>query len=256
MRRTLAAASIGLLLAGALVASTAVRAQIYHWVDEEGRTHFTDNLHEVPGRYRRDAKDIQEDLRKELIAEETSAQAAQAAAQAPPAVRPEPEPGDGPDAQDLAALEQMLAEGGATKLLAAAGAGVLASFGIAMLVGLFVIAALSSLMLILACRIVRTEPPGFVKGMGIASAQLVANLAVSVLAVLLLGVSSAGAAQFQAASFGWSFLIYAGVLHGLHGTGFGTSLLVSLVAMLLTVAVGLGLGLLAVCAGGLAAFSG
>jgi ABC-type spermidine/putrescine transport system permease subunit II len=77
---------------------------------------------------------------------------------------------------------------------------------------------------------------------------------VSVLAVLLLGVESAGATQFQSASFGLSFLIYAGVLHALHGTSFGTSLLVSIVSVVLSVVVGVGLALLGlVCAGGLAA---
>ena len=237
-------------------------AQIYHWVDDAGRTHYTDNLHDVPPRYRRDAKDIQDDLRKELLAHEGSAGAqagARPGAQAPP--RPAPpdpaEAGLSPDeAEALAELEAMLEQEGLGKLIAAAGAGMLAAMGVGLLLGLIVVLAFSSLMLIFACRIARTDAPSFGKGMGIAGAQLVANMAISVLAVLLLGVDTAGATTFQSASLGWSFLIYAGVLHGMHGTPFGTALLVSLLALVLTIACGFALGLAVVCAGGLAAVAG
>ena len=92
--------------------------------------------------------------------------------------------------------------------------------------------------------------------MGIASAQMTANVAVSILAVLLLGVESTSATTFQSASIGWGFLLYAGILHMMHGTPFGRSLLVSVISMLLTIAVGVGFVFLAVCAGGMAAIAG
>ncbi len=39
--------------------------EIYRWVDENGRTHFSQNLHEVPPKYRPQAKDELEDMSDE-----------------------------------------------------------------------------------------------------------------------------------------------------------------------------------------------
>jgi hypothetical protein len=40
-------------------------AKIYKWVDEKGKTHFTDNPRKVPSQYRTTDKDIQANEEKE-----------------------------------------------------------------------------------------------------------------------------------------------------------------------------------------------
>jgi hypothetical protein len=245
-----------LAITGALVQPEPGTGQIYHWTDEAGTPHFTDREEEVPARHRLRARDIQEELRAEVLAHEGSA-----APGGPPAGAPRAG-GEPPDLDEVGGLLEVdldgLLDGNGAELatwLAAMGAGVLVAGGVGLLLALAVGAAFAALMLILACRMVRTDPPRFAKAMGIATAQLVANAAIGVLVALLMGLDRTGGASFQGASFAWSFVVYAGVLHGLHGTSFGTSLLVSLLATLLTLGVGLALGLLFVCAGGIAALA-
>ena len=252
MSRVPVVIALGLLLGTSLAQGAA--AQIFHWVDDTGTSHYTDRLEEVPPRYRNDVADIEEALR-----EETVNQASGRVDPVAPAAHQEPEEPALPEGFDPAALEELQAmmeqDGGIARMLGAMGAGLIVLGLLGFLVGIGVVTAFSSLMLILACRLVGAEPPGFVKGMGIAGAQLVANVAVGVVLALVIGLERSQGAAFQGASFAWSFVIYAGLLHALHGTGFGTSLLVSVVATVLAVGVGIVFVLLAVCAGGAAMFS-
>jgi clan AA aspartic protease (TIGR02281 family) len=50
-------AAVGFALAIGLLAAPASRADVYRWVDESGRTHFTTELHEVPANKRAAAQE-------------------------------------------------------------------------------------------------------------------------------------------------------------------------------------------------------
>jgi len=51
------AARLGLVLAAGAVGAGAPQAEIFQWVDEQGRMHFAQDLHSVPPRFRRQAQD-------------------------------------------------------------------------------------------------------------------------------------------------------------------------------------------------------
>lgn len=230
-----------ILFAWALAPLAAKGAQIYRWVDSNGTPHFTDRPEEVPPAFR-----------DQLAGNEALADG--------------PFAGMGvfdgldilPGEADGTTVGQTPAGGGNPQLsgemaehaqawLKTAGAAVMAGvifFGLVM-VGLFV--ALSALFLLLGCRVVGQERPGFKKAYGIVLVQMLAGALVGPGVVLVAGPGEAtdvgGVATYQLASFGLGLLVNALVLRGMLTDSFLRALGIAVVTMLIILGVGLALGI-------------
>lgn len=208
-------------------------AEIYRWTDAQGVEHFGDRIEDVPEVHR---QDVTRDLRSAERVAPPPPPGARAAAE-PPADGPRPDATAAEWAGPLLAL-------GAAGLLAAA----LASFA------LWLVTAAVGLRL--ACRLVGEEVPAFARACGVSAVQMVAGLALGLVlaGIALVGLVDATALAFQGVQILATFLVNAGVVATMLGIGFGRALVVTLVALLVTMAFWLLVGLaLAVGLGALAA---
>lgn len=226
-----------MLFAWALAPLSATAAQIYRWVDSNGTPHFTDRPEEVPPAFR-----------DQLAGNEASADGPFAGMGVFDGLDILPGEADGTTVGQTPAgggNPQEMAEHAQT-WLKAAGAGVVAVvivFGLVM-VGLFV--ALLALLLLLGCRVVGQERPGFKKAYGIVLVQMLAGALVAPGVVLVAGPGQAtdvgGVATYQLASFGLGLLVNALVLRGMLTRSFLRALGIAVVTMLINFGVGLALG--------------
>jgi hypothetical protein len=220
-----------------LAAPLAVGAEIYRWTDEQGVERFSDRIENVPERFRRD---VTAELREERAA------AMPDPAPSAPIVPQEPPAEPTPDAAPTPLPEwsaRLLAMGAAALLVVA-------------LVGISAGLVLMAVAIRIACRVVGEEVPGFGRALAVAAVELVAGI---VLGGLLGGLALAGVLDPASPAIqGLQVLLGLGlnavVIQAMLGQGFGRALVVALVALLITTAVGIAAGLgIALLVGGLVA---
>jgi Domain of unknown function (DUF4124) len=229
-----------LLVLVALLVWTAppAEAEIYTWVDEAGVSHFSDRLEDVPAGRRRPL-----DLARGESAERVPS--------APEGLRAadrrveDVEPANLPvELQNLVPSAPPAGRAALPAALGAFSAGVIALVALgSVLLGV----ALGAVLLKLACRLCGEESPGFGRACGIVLVQGLAGLAVGVATVLVLGLGDTaepgGMLRAQAASGALSFAASAAVLRGMWLDTLGRSLAVVAVVYLVTLGIGLVLGL-------------
>jgi hypothetical protein len=244
-----------LLLAGAQSAS----AKIYHWVDQAGVPHFTDRPEDVPPAYRDQIVDYAEELERtsriNIIeglnapsADQASPPASEAEQGAPYAAMPEMEELPGFAADPTEILERLQ--------------GPILAVAIALtLVVLGFLFAFTAMGLLVGCRLVGQDSPGFKKAYGIVIVQFLAGLVAGPGVVAIFGqpnVADMGALlRLQALNMGVFLLVHSAVLRGMLCDSMGKSIVLALVTnlVLLGFAILLGVGL-AMCAGGAALLGG
>jgi hypothetical protein len=243
------------LLAGAGTAS----AKIYHWVDNAGVPHFSDRAELVPPAYRDQIVDFEEELERSsrvniidgLNGPSQDSGAAPDEAEEygfPPGVMPEMEELPGFAADPTEVLDRLK---GPVMLLAIALTLVVCGF-------LFAFTAMG---LLVGCRLVGQESPGFKKAYGIVIVQFLAGLVAGPGVVAIFGepnIADMGALlRLQALNMGIFLLVHSAVLRGMLCDTMGKSIVLALVTNLVLIgfAILLGVGL-AMCAGGAALLGG
>jgi len=246
-----------LLVAGA----SEVSARIYHWVDQAGREHFSDRVENVPPAYRDQIADYEEDLERRgtvNIIQGMNQPAPQSPAEVgegvepsspPPAIREIREIQESAQVPDLAVDPSEMLE--RLRGPAIAFAVVLA------LVACGFLFAFLAMVLLLGCRLVGQESPGFKKAYGIVIVQFLAGLVAGPAVVVVFGqpsIADLGAVlRLQAINTGIFLLVHSAVLRGMLceslGKSIGLAIIVNLVLLGLAVLIGLGAMM---CAGGAA----
>jgi hypothetical protein len=243
------------LLAGAATAS----AKIYHWVDKAGTPHFSDRAEDVPPAFRGQIVNFQEDLepsRSVNIIEGLNQPSPYPGAQANQGAEHRASPAAIPDMAQLpgfAADPSELLERLKGPMMALAVVLTLVVFGF-----LF---AFMTMALLLGCRLVGQESPGFKKAYGIVIVQFLAGLVAGPGVVAIFGgpnVSSLnGVLRLQAVNLGVFLLVHSAVLRGMlcdsMGKSIGLAFVVNLVLLGLALLLGIGM---VMCAGGAALFGG
>ena len=247
-----------LALAVALLAGTA-DAKIYHWVDETGTPHFTDRVEEVPPAYRHQVRDFQDELERsspvniiEGLNQPGPYPGAPADEEAefgyPPSAIPEMGQLPGFAADPTEMLERL--RGPMVALVVV----------LALVVSGFLFAFMAMALLV-GCRLVGQESPGFKKAYGIVIVQFLAGLVAGPGVVVIFGEPSVsdlgGALRLQAISMGIFLLVHSVVLRGMlcnsMGKSIGLAIVVNLVVLGLAFLLGLGF---VMCAGGAALMGG
>jgi len=231
------------VLAGMFWVAAAVHAEVYRWTDASGTVHYSDRIEDVPAGFRHQI-------------EVRGLGATRAGEQSTPQARPAPPAGaPGVPELDLDALahaatgESDARSVDATAALAALGA--IGGLGIAAsLLGGFLILLVSALLyagfILLACRVLGYERPGFGRALAIASAQTAAYLLVSIAAFLLFGFSlqdPASLQRAQGASWLLGFLSQVALFWALWCESVSKALVLTIVVTLLAIAAALVLGL-------------
>lgn len=205
--------------------AAAANAEIYHYVDEDGGTHYSDSIESVPPQYLDQIAEVSDQLaelgRFEIVR--------------PPGS--EPEIADEADAASaLSALSGDLGPGGAIQ----AAMGMLGAwFILIVLVMLPLVIAIGGMILKLACRLAGAEPPTLGRACAILFAQSIVG---SVAGGLVNTISAAsgeevgvGASIAMAGASGiLSWTGGAAVLTAMTDNGFGRSLWVGVVHTVLT----------------------
>jgi len=250
--------SIFLALALALLAGTAT-AKIYHWVDENGTPHFTDRVEDVPAASRYQIRDFGEELERsspvniiEGLNPPWPYPGAPADEEAefgyPPSAIPEMGQLPGFAADPTEMLERLK---GPMMALAVVMALVLFGF-------LF---AFMTMALLVGCRLLGQESPGFKKAYGIVIVQFLAGLVAAPGVVVVFGEPNisdlGGVLQLQAINMGVFLLVHSVVLRGMlcnsMGKSIGLAIVVNLVVLGLALLLVLGI---VMCAGGAALLGG
>jgi hypothetical protein len=227
---------IGLLLAiFALSVTSTADAEIYKYVDDSGRTHYTDSFYEVPEQYRDQIRDIRTDLDSdnrlsviEGLNASPDTEAGAAHSEAP----------EGFMAQMQQALEAAQAQAQAGNSgaptpadLKNLGGGMLIAVIVGMLLMLPVMAAIAALFLKMACSLSGEEPIGFGKAMLVALMQAIAGGLASggsQAIVLIAPTSMAVIGTALVLSLVLTVVAYAAVLRGMHCETFGAAVKVTI----------------------------
>jgi hypothetical protein len=229
------------VLCALALAPLAASAEIYRWTDEQGHERFSDRIEAVPERFRRD---VTGELGTAREPAPDPAPIATLPAQEPPSA-PAPEAPPAPTAQLPDWSQQLLGLGLAVAFVAA-------------LLGLGLWLVLLAFVLRVACRLVGEEVPGFGRALAVAAVQIVVGIVVGALlgGVALAGVLDPASLAFQGVQILVTFGVHVTVIQVMLVQSFGRALAVALVALLLTVGIGVALGLAIVFGlGGLVASS-
>ncbi len=235
-RREVKLLVVSFVLAG--LAAPAAQAEIYRWVDANGTHHYTDRAEEVPPAFRDQVlgREEIEDLpfsQLEGLSVLPGEADGTAAGETP----------EGWNTPELSGdmLEQ--AQAWTEDADAAVIAGIL--FALLAMIGLLV--AISALFLLMGCRVVGQESPGFKKAYGIVLVQAVAGALAGPGLVLVAGPTEptdvAGALGYQLASIGLSILVNALVLRAMLTDSFPRALGIAVVTLLLVIGVGIAVGI-------------
>ena len=247
-----------LALALALLAGTA-SAKIYHWIDETGTPHFTDRVEDVPAAYRHQILDFEDKLERSSpvnIIEGLN--------------QPTPHPGASADGEaelgyppsaipDMGQLPGFAADP-AEMLERLRGPMVVLAVVLALVVFGFLFAFMSMALLV-GCRLVGQDSPGFKKAYGIVIVQFLAGMVAGPGVVVVFGEPNisdlGGALRLQAINMGIFLLVHSVVLRGMlcnsMGKSIGLAIVVNLVVLGLAFLLGLGF---VMCAGGAALLGG
>ena len=243
------------LVAGAGVAS----GKIYHWVDKAGTPHFSDRAEDVPPAYRDlywdQIRSYQEELernRRVNIIEGMN--------------DPAPFPGAEPDAgrahgpppsamPEIGQLPEFAAD--PAELVERLRGPVMALAVVLTLAVLGFVFAFMTMALLVGCRLVDQESPGFRRAYGIVIVQFLAGMVAGPGVVAVFGEPQlsdlGGVLRLQALNMVVFLLVHAAVLRGMLCDSMGKSIVLALVVnlVLLGLTVLLGVGFV-MCAGGAA----
>jgi hypothetical protein len=246
------------LLLTLVAGASDVSARIYHWIDNAGREHFSDRVENVPAAYRDQIGAGEEEVERRgtvNIIQGMSQPAPQALAEAGEAVEPSSPPPAVQEVEEIAQLPGLAAD--PSEMLERLKGPVIAFAVLLTLVVCGFLFAFLSMVLLLGCRLVGQESPGFKKAYGIVIVQFLAGLVASPAVVVVFGqpsIADLGAVlRLQAINTGILLLLHSAVLRGMLcesiGKSIGLAIVVNLV--LLGLAVLLFLGAM-MCAGGAA----
>ncbi len=223
---------VGLLALGLFTSPAS--AEIYRWVDAQGTSHYTDRPEEVPPEFRKQILGAEEmesipfnqlDGLNVLPGEATSPKEKPGAAEVPFNLQ---------STQDVEAWFD------------AAGPVLIGGVALAMLVVIGLMFAFTAWILLMACKVVGQDHPGFKKAYGIVIVQFLGGLLATPGLVLLVGQPEAtdisGLIRFQAGSAVLGILVNALVLRGMLTETFPRALGISIVAILIMVGIGIVLG--------------
>jgi hypothetical protein len=222
-RRLASFAALCALLAAPLGAT----AEIYRWTDEDGVERFSDRIENVPERFR---SDVTAELGEERPAPAKAEPVAPVVPEEPPAA-PVPDPLEAPPAQRPDWTAQMLSMGAAGLVGAA-------------LVGVAAWLLVTALALRLACRVVAPEVPGWGRAFGVALVQMLGAVALGAAlgGMAMTGVFHPASLAAQGLQLVLGFGVNALVIMAMLALGFGRALLVALVEGLVSIAIGLVVG--------------
>ncbi|MDP6540990.1 MAG: DUF4124 domain-containing protein [Planctomycetota bacterium] len=219
---------------GLLLATTPAGAEIYRWVDESGTTHYTDRSEGVPPQFRRHALTGDEIGRipfNQLDGLNVLPGAADGtdAGETPPSFDPA-------NLDNVEALKTYIEGAGAVVF----GAAVFAALA---LIGLFF--AFSAWVLLLACKVVGQDSPGFKKAYGIVIVQTLAGALAAPGLVVLAGEPSdlRGAIAVQGAGMVLGLVVNALVLRGMLTQSVPRAFVIAVVSLLLVFGIGLVAGI-------------
>lgn len=254
LRRPWLALCLALVLAP-LVSVETISARIYHWVDEAGTPYFSDRVEDVPAAYRDQILDYQEELdqssRVNIIeglnqtTRPSNAEGDRGVEMVPPS-SVIPEIGELPDfAADPAEMLERLK--GPMMALAVVLTLVVCGF----------LCAFMAMALLMGCRLVGQESPGFKKAYGIVIVQFLAGLVAGPGVIAVFGQPNVadlgGLLRLQAVNMGIFLLVHAAVLRGMLCDSIGKSIVLAIVVNLVVLILGFLLGFgFAMCAGGAA----
>jgi hypothetical protein len=259
MRRHLSLLTCSILVIALTAGAGAASAKMYHWVDEAGTPHFSDRAEDVPAAYRDQIGDYREELERRRpvnIIEGLNppspyldTEADEGMAYSPPSgAIPEIEQLPGFAADPAEMLERLR---GPMMVLAVALSLVVCGF----------LCAFMAVALLMGCRLVGQQSPGFKKAYGIVIVQFLAGLVAGPGVVAVFGDSNVsdlgGVLRLQAINMGVFLLVHSAVLRGMLCDTMGKSIALALVVnlVLLGLAFLLGLGVV-MCAGGAALLGG
>jgi hypothetical protein len=229
-------------------------AKIYHWVDKAGTPHFTDRAEDVPAAYRDQISSYEEELESTRIniieglnppSRSPDAEADQGVEYgSPPSAIPEigELPGFAADPTEM--LDRLK---GPMMVLAV----------LLTLVVFGFLFAFMTMALLVGCRLVGQESPGFKKAYGIVIVQFLAGMVAGPGVVAVFGQPNVsdlgGLLRLQAVNMGIFLLVHSAVLRGMlcdsMGKSIGLAIVVNLVVLGLAFLLGLGF---VMCAGGAA----
>jgi hypothetical protein len=238
-----------------LAIAGAVSAKIYHWTDETGTPHFSDRAEDVPAAYRDQIGDYAEELEKTNrvnIIEGLNAPSAHPGAEAGEGGEYNPPPSAVPEIGELPGFAA-----DPTEMLDRLRGPMVALAVVLTLVVCGFLFAFMAMALLIGCRFVGQESPGFKKAYGIVIVQFLAGLVAGPGVVAVFGepnVADLGSMlRLQALTMGIFLLVHAAVLRGMLcdtvGKSIGLAIVVNLVVLGLGVLLGLGFFM---CAGGAA----
>lgn len=245
------------LLAGASTTS----AKIYHWVDAAGTPHYSDRAEEVPEAYRGQIGDYLAELERSYpvnIIEGLNPPAPKPGAAAPPQAEFGYPPSAIPEMQELPGFAA-----DPTEMLERIKGPMMVLAVVLTLVVCGFLFAFMAMALLVGCRFVGQQSPGFKKAYGIVIVQFLAGM-VAMAGLGVVTVSSApqmsdlgGVLRLQALNMGVSLLVHAAVLRGMLCDSMGKAITLAIVVNLVALALAFLLGLgMVMCAGGAALFGG
>lgn len=239
------------LVLASLVSVETLSARIYHWVDGAGTPHFSDRAEDVPPAYRDQILDYQEEL-------EQSSRVTIIEGSRPPDTAPDRggEMAGPPSAMpQIGELPDFAADPG--EMLDRLKGPMMALAVVLTLVVLGILFAFMTMALLVGCRLVGQESPGFKKAYGIVIVQFLAGLVAGPGAIVIFGqpnvVDLGGLLRLQAINLGIFLLVHAAVLRGMLCDSIGKALVLAIVVNLVVLVMGFLLGFgFAMCAGGAA----
>jgi hypothetical protein len=246
--------AVALVLAPLMSVET-ISARIYHWVDDAGTPHFSDRVEDVPAAYRDQILDYQRELdqssRLNII--EGLNQRSQ-----PPNTAPDPGleiPAPPSAMPQIGELPDFAAD--PTEMLERLKGPMMALAVVLTLVVFGLLFAFMTMALLVGCRLVGQESPGFKKAYGIVIVQFLAGLVAGPGVIAIFGqpnlVDLGGLLRLQAINMGIFLLVHAAVLRGMLCDSIGKSIVLAIVVNLVVLVLGFLLGLgFAMCAGGAA----
>jgi hypothetical protein len=241
-------ARTGLLLLALCALGQPAAARIYQWVDEAGTPHYSDRAEDVPPEFRdqfeNEAQGAPVDRVRDL----------EAMFRRP--AGPEPSDDDAAGAAEAPALDPFDAQEMLDQLEGPVLVG--AAVGFVFVLGLVV--AFGALALLLACRVISHESPGFKKAYGITLVQIFAGMVAAPGLVVVMGrpdLSSVGdLVAMQAVQATLMLLVNAVVLRAMLCETTGRAVVLALVVNIVLLVLGIGLAVgIVTCAGGAALLS-